>query len=499
MSSESFGMQAINLAGGEDAQESRNILGMMDRMTQSGGDVVKGVDNARFNQAIQKGDEYLQQMADELDVPPQVRDQMKFFTGSPDATKAGANYLMKWAEAEKAKKDFEYGMSLPGEFNKQFQEYSSKQFMGLGEGASKEDRDALTQRLKDEREFGLQNLKSQAKTEGEISGIERVLGQGGKDDSLARARLAYQNRMADLAERRAVESEKKGEFDRGEGFQLKKDKYDDKKADEGLKIARLSDKDGAVEIMANTESLIGSIEDSITAYTKDGKSVDLAGLPGFNPFSSTDFLAANNPIRRGLTELGIADEEYSNKSANLRSAIGRYLDQYKKFISGTAVSDDEYKKLLNNLGAGEYNTFPQFINALKNMVDKDLMIYDRRWKIGDTRSKGILSEQYSDFNITGSMQEFSDFLSSLEAKLDKSSTEPMSPDEIKSWINQWGLNKFFTNAEKNKMKADSSKKIDTATDKVYGSDEGLSQKDFMPSEIQIGGQGMFPAVEISLE
>lgn len=461
MSSESFGMKVVDLAGAPMDASADQIDSLANTARVAGGDIIKGYDTAQFNQAIQEGDKYLMQMADELNVPPEVIDQIKVFTGSPEATKAGANYLMKWHQANNQKSEFEYGMGLVSNFDDQFKKYSEERLMGLDSSASKEERDALAESLRRERERGLEGLRGEAKTEQELQGLERMLGQGKDDNSLALANLAYKNRMADLAERRAEESEKRGEFDRGEGFEFSKKKYTDKQADAGLKLAKLSDKDGALEIMANTESLIGSIEDAIVAETKSGQSIDLSSLPGFNPYSSTDFLDANSPIKRGLVELGVADDVYANKSANLRAAIGRYLDQYKKFISGTAVSDDEYKKLMNNLGAGTFNTFPQFINALKNMVDKDLMIYNKRWKLGNTRSDDILSEKYSDFNISNSMTEFSDFLSSLEGRLDKAAATKMDTKEVNNWMKQYGLDKFFTDEQKKKLIEENTNKIKT--------------------------------------
>lgn len=482
MSSESFGMQVVGLAGAPNDAQADQYQSLANTGRVAGGDIVKGYDTAKFNQAIQEGDKFLLQMAEELNVPPEVRDQVKVFTGSPEATKAGANYLMKWHQQNTKKDQFEYGMGLVSDFDDKFKKYSEEKLMGLDSAATKEERDALAQALRQEREQGLLGLRNQTQTEDELLGLERMLGQS-KDnsgDSYKMAKLQLERDRLDYLK----ESKGRSLDLQEENKDIGKSKFDIGQQNKAFVALKLGSPTSIYEQEANTRSLIKILSDNIIPGNSE--------VPGFLPFTSANALP--QPIKRITQDLGITDEEFNRKSQQVRAGIGRYLDGYKKLISGTAVSDQEYNKLVENLSAGKTNTVGEFLDSFISMVEKDQRAMQEKWSSAN--------KAYQRLDGSGALSELKDPSSDMKALLVELRKIRQIADSQKDadfngedFIKKQGIKKV-TDAERKENERLVQEYLKQGNQNESG---GKTLGDLGFESVKIGGDDSFTPFELTIE
>ena len=380
MAGEQFGMQAVNLAGAESDTSAMQIEGLAKAGGQGLGQAVDGYNQANFNQAIQDGEAYLNQMADELDIPQEKRNMIKFFSGNPESVKAGAKFLMDSTEQQRRDTGINNMLGLGQGINEKYKALSA----GIlnKEGMTPEQFKSEQDKLISDKSGEIESLRVGSKDKYDLAGYDKVFGLGGSnasDDAWKRkakereldqgdSKIGLQQQRADLAEKKT---------------DIGVEKEDSKRKIGALKAVQFGGPTGVRSMSRVSQELVKTVDEAL-ANTKDGKT------PGFMPFGSLQ-LAPQwvQSLVSGMSksEKAAYGKEHKRKASALRNGIGRYLDRYKKFISGTAVSDKEYNNLINNLGAGSTNSFGEFLDAIISMTAQAQKTYEDNWNDVDEMYK----------------------------------------------------------------------------------------------------------------
>jgi hypothetical protein len=471
MAGEQFGMRAVDLAGAESDTSAMQIEGLAKAGGQGLGNAVDGYNQANFNQAIQDGEAYLNQMADELDIPPEKRAMIKFFSGNPEAVKRGAQFLMDSTEQQRKDTGVKNILGLSQGINEKYKGLSADIFNQ--EGMTPEDMKTAQDQLISDKSGEMEGLKIGSKDKYDLAGYDAVHGGGAGDD------WARNNEMEKLKLRRrqqeSIEKKRKTEVS----------KFDIGQQNKAFKASNLSSPTGINAMKRTSESLVKSVEEAyvVAEVGKDGKEI-----PGFLPWSSWD--QAPQWMKSASEKVGWSNEDYNRKAKKLRGGIGRYLDTYKKFISGTAVSDAEYNKLLNNLAAGDTHTFGQFIDAFIAMTEKDMNIYNDNYDA--VRKSFPLLDGRSALEVNGTpnpgvfMENLVTRLKSIRSSMDGSEPIPM---DSKAFHTEQGLANI-TQADRDAAEKLKEKELN-AGDKSGGltlRQMGMGKTTINGIEYEIGGE-----------
>jgi len=364
MAGEQFGAMAVNLAGAEADTSAMQIEGLAKAGGQGLGQAVDGYNQADFNRAIQDGEAYLNQMADELDIPPEKRDMIKFFSGNPESVKAGAQFLMDSTEQQRRDTGINNMLGLGQGINEKYKTLSAD--ILNKEGMTPEDMKAEQDKLISDKSGEIEGLRVASKDKYDLAGYDKVFGLGQGDDW---KRYVDTEAIRQKDDRLKVSQESNKIKNKAET--RKDQQFGQGLAAKASKDFGLSGSQGVRAMVSQSKSLVKAIKKAVIE-TKNGET------PGFVPFGSLDALPDGG--KKFLNEIGIGSKEYTQKANEFRASIGKYLDRYKKFISGTAVSDQEYNKLMFNLGAGTFSTFPQFLQSFKEMVAADAETYNMNYE-----------------------------------------------------------------------------------------------------------------------
>ena len=361
MAGEQFGAMAVNLAGAEADTSAMQIEGLAKAGGQGLGQAVDGYNQADFNRAIEDGEAYLNQMADELDIPPEKRNMIKFFSGNEESVKAGAKFLMDSTEQQRRDTGINNMLGLGQGINEKYKGLSADRLNV--EGLTPEDQDAIREELIAGKTDEMKGLRLNSKDKYDLDGYDKVFGGGNDTDDWKRymdsENLKVAKERIGVSKHSNVIKDKK-ETRQGEQFSVKM-------ASDAYKTAGIGGAQG-MRAMTVQSGKLGRAINKAVIETEDGET------PGFVPFGSFDALP--DWAKKSLNEAGIGDVKYTQKANQFRASIGQYLDRYKKFISGTAVSDQEYNKLMFNMSAGTFSTFPEFLWAFKEMVNADALTYN---------------------------------------------------------------------------------------------------------------------------
>lgn len=365
MAGEQFGMRAVDLAGAEADTSAMQIEGLAKAGGQGLGQAVDGYNQANFNQAIQDGEAYLNQMADELDIPPENRDMIKFFSGNPESVKAGAKFLMDSTEQQRKDTGVKNILGLSQGINEKYKGLSADIFNK--EGMTPEEMKAAQEQLISDKSGEMTGLKIGSKDKYDLAGYDAVFGGGSGtwQEEVARAKLEDTDNRAVIARKKLA---------------MTKEDIVSKRKIGALKAMKLGSSTGIRAMSRVGEELVKSIDKSLSE-TKNGNT------PGFMPFGSLQLApkwVQSLVAKMNKNEKAAYSAEHKRQAEDLRNSIGRYLDRYKKFISGTAVSDQEYNKLMNNLAASPTNSFGEFLDAVISMTEQAQNTYADNWNDVDT-------------------------------------------------------------------------------------------------------------------
>lgn len=368
MAGEQFGAMAVNLAGAEADTSAMQIEGLAKAGGQGLGQAVDGYNQADFNRAIEDGEAYLNQMADELNISPENRDMIKFFSGNAESVKAGAKFLMDSTEQQRRDTGINNMLGLGQGINEKYKGLSA----GIlnKQGMNQEEFKSAQEKLISDKSGEIEGLRVGSKDKYDLAGYDKVFGLGGSDSNEDWDKNYKMEVLKDKKEKTRHSGDRV--ITGKENLAFRKDLQESNVAIKASQDSGMGGPNGMISMAVDSQALGAEVKNAFIK-SKDGE------YPGFMPFTTLDALPL--AVRNFLSErYGIGDDEYKERAIEFRASVGRYMDKYKKFISGTAVSAEEYNQLLRNMSAGEYNTFSQFLYAFKDMVKKDGERYSRRFE-----------------------------------------------------------------------------------------------------------------------
>tara|TARA_R110002167_G_scaffold352273_2_gene565184 strand:+ start:21039 stop:22442 length:1404 start_codon:yes stop_codon:yes gene_type:complete len=349
MAGEQFGAMAVDLVGAEADTSAMQIEGLAKAGGQGLGQAVDGYNQANFNQAIQDGEAYLNQMADELDIPQEKRNMIKFFSGNPEAVKRGAQFLMDSTKQQRSDKGIEWGIQQ----GRAVDEDIKNQSMAIFEDTSltEEQKNAKIEGLKSGKNEMLSSKRLDAQGKDQLFGFDKVnpMAGGNNDDAYRFEKLALEKDRLQFFKDKFIKE-----------FELKGDKYKRKGVQFAIKFIGVNKVAGAI---ANSKNLVSKL-------TSLNKNPDGTLNDAFN-FKLFDIVNITDPALIGIAKkMNLKPKATLDKINQSRNAINQFAQNYIREMSGLAVTNAELKRLENSLGIGSSigGDFAQFMDAFNNII-----------------------------------------------------------------------------------------------------------------------------------